>query len=161
MHPHGTARRWFARRVRRAQAGERRVEGVDAAHQEGASGHLAPPWVQQGAATGDGADHAGRPPVAQHAQEGGGEVLRPVGRVGLDELLPTVDEQQDRRRCSKCRRVARSLRPHQEAPVHLGAQVLHEGGAGPHVVDPGAGSQVREGAEVGQRPVTVDDVQVQ
>ena len=51
VHPHGPAGRRVARRVGGAQAGERRVERVDAAQQEGAPGDLAPARVQQAAAT--------------------------------------------------------------------------------------------------------------
>ena len=49
-----------------------------------------------------------------------------------------------------------------EATVDLGAQVPDEGGAGPRWSSLGdAGAEVGERAEVGQRPVGVDDVHVQ
>ena len=92
VHPYGPARGWVAGRVGGAQPGERRVERVDAAQQEGAPGDLTPARVQQAAPSGHGPEDADRPTVAQNPQERADQLIGAVRGLGLDELVPAVDQ---------------------------------------------------------------------
>ena len=160
VHPHRPPGWRVAGYVCGAQTGERRVERVDAAQQEGAPGDLAPARVQQSAPTRHHAHHTDRPAVAQDPQDGVGQQVGAVRRLGLEELVPAVDQQDDRRRRG-LRGGRRSVPGGTKAPVDLVPQVSDQGDAGPVVVAAGARAQVGERAEVAQRPVGVDDLQVE
>ena len=161
MHAHRPTGRGLARGVGGAQPGERCIERVDRAEQEGAGRDPGPSRVQEGPASRDGAHEPDRATVAQKADELTAEVVGDRRGLGLDELVPAVDEHEDRGPLASAPVVRRPGAACAEPTVDLVAQVPQEGRAAPGVVGPDPRADVGERVEVGQRPVRVDYVQVQ
>ena len=163
VHPHRPARvaGRGGRRWRAARRAPRRA-GRCCPSRKVRPGDLAPPRVQQAAAARDRAHHADRPAVAQHPQERAGQRVGAVRGLGLDELVPAVDQDEDRRPVD-----LRPLAPSGPARRRRGAGRPRRAGAGRRaaqaalVVAAHARAEMGERVEVGQRAVGVDDVQVQ